>query len=153
MDIWMGVHLATITLIFVSFLMINIFLLNTIYSQSAGGNQFYGKILRSSTNREDHRYSASQWHKFCHASCFKYIWYSLAWVRVKLTNLLLIGTGCICTDVTTLPYHLISGGLAHGDTGKFPDGPQSDGPSLWFLWLRFGIKWVLLTGPFYKFSR
>ena len=43
-----------------------------------------------------------------------------------------------------------SGELAHRDTGKFQGGPQSDDP---FVWLRCGIKWVLLTGPFHKFSR
>jgi len=43
-----------------------------------------------------------------------------------------------------------------GIPGNFPVGPKVMPKTftfIWFLWLRFGIKWVLFTGPFYKFSR
>ena len=43
-----------------------------------------------------------------------------------------------------------------GKPGNFPVGRKVM-PNVFtlilFLWLRYGIKWILLTGPFYKFSR
>jgi len=39
------------------------------------------------------------------------------------------------------------GGLAHRDTGKFPGGPQSDGPSLYFYLIPLTTFWDLV-GPF-----